>query len=63
MDDHKVQWKNGIPTEPGELREWLAEWHKEHNGITPAQDEERAPGYILTAKGRQLLALSTEAKN
>ena len=60
MDDHKVEWKKGIPTEPGELREWLAEWHKQHNGI---ETDDRLPGYILTKQGRQLLALSTSAKN
>ena len=57
MDDHKVEWKNGIPTEPGELREWLAEWHQEHN--RDAVDNDRVAGYVLTEKGRQLLALSS----
>ena len=57
MDDHKVEWKNGIPTEPGELREWLRAWHAEHN--RDAVDNDRVAGYGLTEKGRQLLALSS----
>ena len=60
MDDHKVEWKNGIPTEPEALRVWLAEWHKQHNTMTP---EGKRPGYILTDKGRQLLGLSIGEKN
>ena len=60
MDDHKVEWKKGIPTEPGELREWLQEWNKEHNTMTP---EGKRPGYILTEKGRRLLALGIGGNN
>ena len=60
MDDHKVEWKNGIPTEPGELREWLAEWNRQHNTTTP---EGKRPGFILTDQGRQLLGLAIGGKN
>ncbi|MBT7072526.1 MAG: hypothetical protein HN975_16735 [Anaerolineae bacterium] len=60
MDDHKIEWKKGIPTEPEALRQWLAEWHKQHNTMQPG---DKRPGFILTDKGRQLLGLSIGAKN
>ena len=60
MDDHKVEWKKGIPTEPEAMARWLQEWHKQHNTTTPAV---KRPGFILTKKGRQQLAMSTSAKN
>ena len=55
MDDHRIEFKPGIPTEPGELRKWLQEWHKEHNTTMP---EGQRPGYKLTDQGRQLLGLA-----
>jgi hypothetical protein len=60
MDDHRIILRADVPTDPDELREWLKEWHKQHNGI---ETDNRLPGYLLTKKGRQLLALSTSAKN
>ena len=60
MDDHRIILRPDVPTEPDKLREWLAEWHREHNGIEP---DDRPPCFLLTKKGRQLLAMSTSAKN
>ena len=60
MDNHKVQWKNGIPTEPAALREWLQEWHKQHNTMEPG---DKRPNYTLTDQGRELLGLAIGGKN
>ena len=61
MDDHKVQWKKGIPTEPEALARWLQEWHKQHNTTTTPAG--KRPGFILTDQGRQLMGLAIGAKN
>ena len=60
MDDHRIVFRPDVPTEPDNLREWLQEWHREHNTTTP---EGKRPDYKLTDQGRQLLGLAIGGKN
>jgi hypothetical protein len=59
VDYHKIVFRPDVPTDPDKMREWLQQWHKEHN---PSQADDQ-PGYIATDQGRQLLGLAIGGKN
>ena len=60
MDDHRIVLRADVPTDPDKLREWLQDWHRQHNTIETGDNR---PNYKLTDQGRKLMGLSVGGRN